>query len=207
MRGVRLWMTAVALYVGGQALVWMARPHLSRQTVLYMPLLHLSTFALGVLLARWQRLQQERGGGEEVRLWQVNTVLGLSIAGVVVSVLLLPYFNVAMPYNNGLLAPILAGFIWALSAGATRWSRWLGANWLVALGNASYAIYLIHGPLLLLFLRSRRVSEAWYPVYLGLCVGLSLLSFYYFETPVRQWLLQRFHTRSLETMEVASIAQ
>jgi hypothetical protein len=34
-----------------------------------------------------------------------------------------------------------------------------------------------------------------------------LLSFYCFETPVRRWLLQRFHTRSLETVEVASIAQ
>jgi peptidoglycan/LPS O-acetylase OafA/YrhL len=207
LRGARLWMTAIILYVGGQALVWMVRPHLSRQTVLYMPVLHLSTFALGVLLARWQRLRQERKGGEAARLWQVNAVLGLSIAGVVLSVLLLPYFKVAMPYNNGLLAPILAGFIWAISARATRLSRWLGANWLVALGNASYAIYLIHGPLLLLFLRSQRASEAWYPVYLLLCVGLSLLSFHYFETPVRQWLLQRFHTRSLETMEEASIAQ
>jgi peptidoglycan/LPS O-acetylase OafA/YrhL len=207
LRGARLWMTAVALYVGGQVLVWMMRPHLSRQEVLYMPVLHLSTFALGVLLARWQRLRQEREGREAVRLWQVNTVLGLSIAGVVLSVVLLPCFKVAMPYNNGLLAPVLAGFIWAISARTTRLSRWLGASWLVALGNASYAIYLIHGPLLLLFLRWRRVSEAWYPVYLGLCVGLSLLSFYYFETPVRQWLLQRFHTQSLETMEVASIAQ
>jgi peptidoglycan/LPS O-acetylase OafA/YrhL len=39
------------------------------------------------------------------------------------------------------------------------------------------------------------------------CIGLSLLSFHYFETPVRQWLLQRFHVRSLETIEEASIAQ
>jgi len=163
LRGARLWMTAAALYVGGQALVWMMRPHLSRQQLLYMPVLHLSTFALGVLLARWHRLQQEREGGEAIRLWQVNTVLGLSIAGVVLSVLLLPYFKVAMPYNNGLLAPVLAGFIWAISARTTRLSRWLGANWLVASGNASYAIYLIHGPLLLLFLRWRLVSEEWYP--------------------------------------------
>ncbi|HWW97715.1 MAG TPA: acyltransferase [Edaphobacter sp.] len=217
LRGARLWMTAIALYVGGQALVWAVRPHLSRQTVLYLPVLHLSTFALGVLLARWQRLRQEREGGEAVRMWQVHTVLGLSIAGVVLSILLLPFFKVTMPYNNGLLAPVLAGFIWAISARTISasttsartegLSRWLCASWLVALGNASYAIYLIHGPLLLLFLYLGWVSAACYPVYLGLCVGLSLLSFYYFETPVRQWLLQRFHTRSLETMEVASIAQ
>jgi peptidoglycan/LPS O-acetylase OafA/YrhL len=207
LRGAKHWMMTIALYVGGQALVWLARPHLSRQAVLYLPVLHFSTFALGILLARWQRLQQERRAGDVVPLWQVNAVLGLSIAGVVLSVLLLPFFKAPLPYNNGLLAPVLAGFIWALSVRMTGLSQWLCARWLVALGNASYAIYLIHSPLLLLFLRWRCVGEAWYAVYLGLCVGLSLLSFYCFETPVREWMLRRFHTRPLETMAVASIPQ
>jgi peptidoglycan/LPS O-acetylase OafA/YrhL len=112
-----------------------------------------------------------------------------------------------MPYNNGLLAPVLAGVIWSVSARPTLLSRWLSGSWLVALGNASYAIYLIHGPLLQLFLRFGWASQLLYPVYLALCVGLSLLSFFYFETPVRMLLLERFHTRSLETAEVASIAQ
>jgi len=66
---------------------------------------------------------------------------------------------------------------------------------------------LIHGPVLLLFLHFGWVSRVVYPVYLALCVGLSLLSFFYFETPVRMWLLERFHSRSLETIEVSSIAQ
>ena len=70
-----------------------------------------------------------------------------------------------------------------------------------------YAIYLIHSPLLLLFLRWGWMSEAWFPVYLSVYVRLSLLSFYCFETPVREWMLKRFHTRPLETMAVASIAQ
>ncbi len=82
LRGARLWMAAVAVYVGGQMLVWAVRPHLSGQTGLYLPLLHLSTFALGILLARWQKVQQERKRGEPARLWQVNLVLGLSVAGV-----------------------------------------------------------------------------------------------------------------------------
>ena len=207
LRGARLWTTAIALYLGGQILVWAVRPHLSRQTVLYLPVLHLSTFALGVPLARWQRLQQERKGGDPVRLWQVNLVLGLSAAGVVLSVLLLPLFHVALPYNNGLLAPVLAGFIWAIPARDTPLSRWLSKDWRVALGNASYAIYLIHMPLLLLFMRLGWVAQGFYPVYLGLCVGLSLVSFYYFETPVRLWLVERFQSRPQETMVVASVAQ
>jgi peptidoglycan/LPS O-acetylase OafA/YrhL len=195
LRGARVWMTALVLYAGGQALVWGMRPYLSVETVLILPPLHLSTFALGILLARWQMLQQERKDKAQVRVWQVSAVLGLSAGGLLGSVLLIPLFAVPAPYNNGLLAPIFAGFVWALSVIPTPLSRWLCGRRLVALGNASYALYLIHMPILSVFLHFRWVTHAFYPVYLALCVGLSLLSFRYFETPARLWLLERFHAR------------
>ncbi len=197
LRGAMLLMTALVLYVGGQALVWRMRPHLSLEMALTLPPLHLSTFALGILLARWQTLQQERRGKTQVRVWQVSAVLGLSVGCFLGSVLLVPYFGVPAPYNNGLLAPIFAGFIWALSVIPTPLSRWLCGRWLVTLGNASYALYLVHMPILCLFLHFQWVTHMFYPVYLALCVGLSLLSFRYFETPARLWLLERFHARSL----------
>jgi peptidoglycan/LPS O-acetylase OafA/YrhL len=75
--------------------------------------------------------------------------------------------------------------------------RWLCSRSVVALGNSSYALYLIHTPILTLFLHFQWVSYVFYPVYLALCVGLSVLSFHYFETPARLWLLQRFHQRSM----------
>jgi peptidoglycan/LPS O-acetylase OafA/YrhL len=207
LRGVRLWIAAIALYVGGQVLVWGLRPHLSRQMILFLPPLHLSTFALGILLARWQELQRDRNGRRPIQLWQVSAALGLSLCGIALSLFLFPLFHVVDLYNNGLLAPVFAGFIWALSAMTTRFSLWLSGSWLVALGNASYALYLVHLQILLLFLHFHWVSSVLYPLYLAVCVVLSLLSFYCFETPARRWLLQRFHTRSLETMEVSSIAQ
>jgi peptidoglycan/LPS O-acetylase OafA/YrhL len=46
-----------------------------------------------------------------------------------------------------------------------------------------------------------------FPVYLGISIGLSVLSFYYFETPLRRWILKRRHTHVKETMEMASDAQ
>jgi peptidoglycan/LPS O-acetylase OafA/YrhL len=195
LRGARVWMTALALYAGGQALVWGLRPYLRVGMAMTLPPLHLSTFALGILLARWQALQQERKDKAQIRVWQVSTVLGLSAGGLLGSVLLIPFFGVPAPYNNGLLAPIFAGFVWALSVIPTPLSRWLCGRWLVALGNASYALYLIHMPILSLFLHFRWVTHAFYPVYLALCIGLSLLSFRYFETPARLWLLDRFQTR------------
>jgi peptidoglycan/LPS O-acetylase OafA/YrhL len=207
LRGLRLWLMAVVFYGGGQALVWLMRPHLNQRTVLFWPPLHLSTFALGVLLARWQRLQQERNEGSGIRAWQVNIVLGLSAIGVLLSALLVSHLHVKEPYSNGLLAPIFAGVIWSVSARPSRLSRWLCAKWLVALGNGSYALYLINIPLLILFQSLHLATQALYPVYLVLCVGLSMLSFYYFETPLRLWLLERFKTRSIETMVEASVAQ
>jgi hypothetical protein len=50
-------------------------------------------------------------------------------------------------------------------------------------------------PLSRWFLHFRWVTHAFYPLYLALCVGSSLLSFRYFETPARLWLLKRFQTR------------
>jgi peptidoglycan/LPS O-acetylase OafA/YrhL len=194
LRGARMWMTALTFYIGGQALVWSMRTLLSFEMAMVLPPFHLSTFALGILLARWQTMQKGQIGKERIRVLQVSVVLGLSVAGVAVSALLVPRFRVAAPYNNGLLVPIFAGFIWALSAASTPLSRWLCGRWLVALGNSSYALYLIHTPILDLFLHFRWVGHAFYPLYLALCVGLSLLSFHYFETPARLWLVERLHT-------------
>jgi peptidoglycan/LPS O-acetylase OafA/YrhL len=164
---------------------------------LSLPPLHLSTFALGILLARWQTLRDDQKNKAPVPVWQVNIVLALSVVGVLLSVPLVPFFSTPAPYNNGLLAPIFAGFIWALTVIPTPLSQWLCGRSLVALGNASYALYLIHTPILTLFLHFQWVTRIFYPVYLALCIGLSLLSFHYFETPARLWLLERFHTRSL----------
>ena len=200
LRGARLWTTALILYIGGQALVWGMRTQLGFEMAMVLPPFHLSTFALGILLARWQTLQQGQKGKGRIRVWQVSAVLGLSVGGVALSACLVPLFRVAAPYNNGLLVPIFAGFIWALSAVSTPLSRWLCGRWLVALGNSSYALYLMHTPMLALFRYFQWVAHSFYPVYLVLCVGLSLLSFHYFETPARLWLMERFHTHLQQNM-------
>jgi peptidoglycan/LPS O-acetylase OafA/YrhL len=193
LRGAWLWIAALAFYVGGQTLVWGMRPRLSLEMTLTLPLLHLSTFALGILMARWQTLQQERTGKTQVRVLQASAVLGLSVGAFWGSVRLVPFLGVPAPYNNGLMAPVFAAFLWALTVIPTPWSRWLCSRWLVSLGNASYALYLIHMPLLSLFLEFHLVTHLFYLVYLALCVGLSLFSFRFFETPGRLWLLERFH--------------
>jgi peptidoglycan/LPS O-acetylase OafA/YrhL len=207
LRSTSLPVAALVLYVGGQALLWIARPHLNERTLFFWPPLHLSTFVLGVLLARWQTLREAQAHPPVVRVWQVNFALLLSGGGIAAILVLFPYFHLAEFYRNGLLAPVFAGVIWASSARPSWWSRLLSRSWLVALGNASYAVYLLHIPLLGLFQHFHWTSQAHYPAYLTLCVGASLLSFFYFETPARVWVLARFRVRPLETVNVASIAQ
>jgi peptidoglycan/LPS O-acetylase OafA/YrhL len=206
LRGAGLWMTAFCLYVGGQLLVAGVQSY--PQIWMSVPLLHLSTFSLGVLVSRWQWLQQGRGEGVPISAGQVYGVLVLVVAGVLVFAFAAPRMPIFNLLFTGLMAPVFAAMIWALSNTTTLVSRLLCADWLVALGNASFALYLIHMPMLHLFefFHWERRSAA-YPVYLVACVGLSLLSFYAFETPVRVWLVNRFHSRPLETVEEASIAQ
>jgi peptidoglycan/LPS O-acetylase OafA/YrhL len=203
LRGAWIWVAAMCLYVAGQLLVVTVRP--SPPVWLDLPLLHLSTFALGVLLARWQSLRRERG--ERVAAWQCYSVLALAGAGILLSAAAPARLFSDGLFFTGLLAPIFAGVIWALSSTTTVVSRLLCAGWLVALGNASFALYLIHAPVLHLFEYFHWQSSGAYAVYLAVCIGLSLLSFYSFEMPVRLWLLKRFHSRSLETTAEASIAQ
>jgi peptidoglycan/LPS O-acetylase OafA/YrhL len=194
--GMKIGMTkTVAIFAANVAMaqVWGIRTQLSFEMAMVLPPFHLSTFALGILLARWQMLQQRQRGKERMRVWRVNAVLGLSVGGVALSACLVPWFRVAAPYNNGLLAPIFAGFIWALSAVSTPLSDWLCGRWPLTLGNSSYALYLIHTPMLALFQHFQWVTHAFYPVYLALCIGLSVLSFHYFETPVRLWFMESFH--------------
>ncbi|AXC14017.1 Acyltransferase [Acidisarcina polymorpha] len=76
--GTQIWIAAICLYGGGQIAVWLVQPHLQTEMVMYRPVLHLSTFALGVLLARWRALRAERSEVEPVREWQANAVRRLA---------------------------------------------------------------------------------------------------------------------------------
>ena len=183
-------MTALTLYVGGQTLVWGMRTQLSFEMAMVLPPLHLSTFAVGDPAGPLaDAATGTRGQGANTRLagerraWTVGRRSCFErVPGSLVSR--------AAPYNNGLLAPFFAGFIWALSAVSTPLSVLCG-RWLVALGNSSYALYLIHTPMLACFATFNGYSCV-YLVYLALCIGLSVLSFHYFETPVRLWVMERF---------------
>jgi peptidoglycan/LPS O-acetylase OafA/YrhL len=204
LRGKSLWITAALLYLGGQAVVFIAARHMSADLVYRFPLLHVSTFALGVLLARFETQRETSAERETGGLsWLMIATLACFIV--------LVHWAQAIPNSNirdGLMAPIFAAVIWAFSKSEWKPAQWLSAPWLVLLGEASFGLYLFHIPVFNIFSRFGWTGFSFaFPIYLACSTGLSILSFYYFETPARRWLLNRRGAAVKETMETASDAQ
>jgi peptidoglycan/LPS O-acetylase OafA/YrhL len=208
LRGASLWVVAALFYVGGQGLVVLASHYTQSEMLKRLPLLHIPTFALGILLARWQMLRREKQadsvGKNSPTAFLVLALVTFSTAAIIYWSPQIPLFNL----HDGLLAPIFLCSIWAFSHSHWQPARLLSVGWLVVLGEASYGLYLIHVPVFHLFewLGWDRIP-ALFPVYLAVSISLSVLSFYYFETPVRRWILKRTKERVNETMEMASDAQ
>lgn len=207
LKGLRLWFAAIAIWILSQIAVTLVAPHVAITTAKFHPLLHVGTFLLGILLARWQILRRQRDGSSPLHGRSIAIALLMAFAAfaLVISRLnLLPVPNL----NAGLLSPIFATVIWACSGSTSLPARVLSARWLVVLGEASFGLYLIHMPVMHLFEALHwDNASALYPVYLITCIGLSVVSFYWIETPTRKWILKAFQTRPKETMEAASDAQ
>jgi len=207
LKGLRLWIVAAALWIGSQTVVNLAYDRLPPDVMQLNPLLHVATFALGIMLARWQTLERARHGASPRNSTSVILALALALAACVALVFWEPRPALAK-LADGLLAPLFGCIIWAFSDNRSLPAKIMSAPWLVVLGEASFALYLIHFPAYQLFsLWHLELIPALYPLYLAGCIGLSVLSLYCVEGPARKFLLRRMRARPRETMEMASDAQ
>jgi peptidoglycan/LPS O-acetylase OafA/YrhL len=144
------------------------------------PVLRLPEFAIGVLAARERRTLAWAA-------WPAAlTILGtLAISSSIPYVLL----------HHGLLDPLFVVSIVALASGGRLLGRVLASAPFVALGEASYALYIVHVPLLLI---GRAIVQAIAPSQLetaafkvgliGLMIAASLIAFRVVEWPLRHRL-------------------
>lgn len=139
----------------------------------------LAEFALGMVLCRlWQERRETRGAA----LAAFAAGVALFVAG----------FTADLPG----IAFVPAGFatlLLALALDCGPLARALGSRPLRALGDASYATYLIHYPLLTLYKlgfvdQSVQLSWADVAAFLALVLVASLLIYRLFEKPVQRWL-------------------
>jgi peptidoglycan/LPS O-acetylase OafA/YrhL len=214
--GPRLWRLSrkaaaagmAVLCVTGLGLDWMLEHTFPDAPPAYRLGSFLTVFAAGVLLARSLWLGEKKSssyGRGNAAVWSVASFAALAFTAAVLGQGWLKERDLNPAY---VLTPVYLVAIWALTHSDNFALRWLNAKWLVVLGEASYALYLLQNPISNLLRSLNLTGSPWnYPLYLGLCIGLSVLSFYFFESPSRQWILHRLHTPTKETMEVASVAQ
>jgi peptidoglycan/LPS O-acetylase OafA/YrhL len=145
------------------------------------PVIHLADFLMGVAAARVYDLLGPRVG-RGVRLYA--PAMAASAALIAWPRWLPPGvdLNTALRPLNGLL---LIG----LAAGGGAAARALSARITVYLGKASYAMYILHVPILWWYLRWSRSASA--AVYLAAVIAISALVYQFIEEPANQWLRAR----------------
>jgi peptidoglycan/LPS O-acetylase OafA/YrhL len=160
--------------------------------LLYHPLLHLNEFLIGNLaaLAFLRFFNQE---GRKSYLWQI-AVVSVLIYGCL-------YFADAINFHNGLLAILYAFFIVLLAASQDRFTNFFKKKVFVALGEISYAVYILQFPVWVLlsdfrlkkyfYLDSSAGPDLKFVFRLVFLILVSAICYYLFELPAKKFLLQK----------------
>jgi peptidoglycan/LPS O-acetylase OafA/YrhL len=144
------------------------------------PLIHLSDFLMGVAAARIFAAAQGRAG-----TWIYLPAFAASAALLARPQLLPPGVDL-----NSALRPLNAALLIGLALGSGVLARLLSARAIVYLGKSSYAMYILHVPILWWFLRWHGTSPA---LYIALVIAFSAAVYGLFEEPANRWLRGRVH--------------
>ena len=171
------------------------------------PVLCLPEFFLGVSLARlYVYLLASRSRSERLQRWAAPLLLAGVFLCFAAPLCQVPISRAVLQHTAAV--PAFGLIILAAASGNSAINSVFGSRWLVQLGEASFALYLLHMPLSYPFRTVIQTHQVAGPfVYLLTCILLSLLSFKYVEVPARRWILAKWHTRSDESRPVQALAQ
>ena len=190
----------LGLFLGSQAvflilrgMVWADSFHAYPQihhALLYHPLVYYPVFVLGVLAYRL--IQAIRAGGP-ARPGSAALATGAALLGIG----LLSYWAGDILWYGihvGLLSPLYGVLIYSLCEERNGLSRLLSWRVLTDLGEASYSVYILQMPVhsLLVRLWPAHLPPPGFYIYLVILVAISWLLYWFFETPVRRWIRERY---------------
>ncbi len=176
----------------------------------YCPLLHLHEFLIGILACRLSRGLRTRWPG-----WAASAPAALATPALLVGVVAALWSVEGLERNrillhNGVLALLFAALVISLANARGPLERVLGSRPLVLLGESSYAIYLMHVPILywLSYASSAAhrfasapdpaAADSWgaFAAYLALVICSSIACFTLIEDPARRRLRSLFAPRT-----------
>ena len=198
----------VALYCATiMLLMLLHRAGLNNDFSYNMPLLRCSEFILGIVTGKLH--------SSALRIVRCRLVLHtvalplLTLCATLFCLTCYVRFPVPHPVLGGiLLAPVFAGSIVALSSNPFVIGRLLSARFSVLLGEASFALYLIHIPLWQLFQAfGLGGTRSHYLGFLLTAVAISICSFLFFENSTRKRILDYTAARDVEGALRSSMAQ
>ncbi|WP_020560277.1 acyltransferase family protein [Thiofilum flexile] len=165
--------------------------------IYYNPFMHLSTFVMGFVVGVYFR----RGYWHGFSVSTNTTVMLLSALLAALLILgqaqLEQWSGVKIAYNNGLIAPFFITFIVCLALDKTLISRVFSLPILVLLGEASYSLYILQRPVYGVY---KQVTASFLPegstlhfyIFAAILTLLAILSYRYFETPIRLWINRHY---------------
>ncbi len=197
-----LWLATQALHVYLLNRWYGGYPSRSHDFIFYNPLLHLSTFAVGAaagMLVVRHRARLRDAAATAGPVWILATAaiaLALVLEGALSSAI-----GLRVTFNNGALAPLFALLIVALALDESAAARALAHPWLLLLGEASYAVYLLQIPFATIYERALAhappLAPSWrFYVYALLLVAVSVAVFWGVERPLRARIRRWYATRA-----------
>lgn len=159
----------------------------SQHYYLYLPILHINSFIVGVMAARFFQIHSR----------------ALTIYSIALKILLLAMFVVALylfenkNLHNGLLAPLFALLIYLIARGRDAMTRFFSRPLFQFLGEISYSLYIFQFPVWLLISEYRLSKYLHLPKTISedlkfsirfLLLVLFSIGFYYFvEKPIQRY--------------------
>jgi len=159
----------------------------------YFPLLRLSEFTTGMVMAAWlAKINTKWIGRTTFDIFAVVTVtlIGLVLLNRDSALSWLPPY---MQVEAGLMAPLFVMLIAFIVLGSGRLTGWMSWKPLQILGESSYALYILQLPLIVwmknrVFNTLELSNETQFWLYLAVLIVLSISIFFLIEKPARQFL-------------------
>ncbi len=163
--------------------------------IYYNPLMHLNSFVAGLLCGIYLKRNPSTNGNSNT-LWLI-----LSFCLIFLLIWARPHLEVLLSiklaFTNGLLAPVFLLFIVSLARHKGVVTKIFSYSWLILLGEASYSLYIlqkpVHGVYDKIIVPRIALSETThFYIFLIMLIIISILSYKFFETPMRKAIRQRF---------------